>query len=197
MYRNSNDDWLPFSQRVSMAGAYSEFVTSRIADGYICYYVNFMFNQLPGQRKTQIDIMKNEIRRVHGILSQQVVRNLQSEAWKPLVPWFIGCPDLPVPKRKKVDVDLVRVNDGLHFNGFLFVPPRRRKRGGATVKGAEGRRSKLKIGLIRHFDRKSHFYLTRRLARVHPERVWNDEIRDYPFKTYLSGKISGDDLLVI
>lgn len=196
MYRNEGD-WQPFSQRIAVVAAYSELLKARIADGYICYYANFMFNQLPGERKTQLDIMKGEIERVFGILLKHVVRKPWSDSWKPLMPRFIGCADLPAPKGKKVDVDVVRVNDGLHFNGLLFVPPRRRKKGGKTVKGAGGRKSRLKVSLIRHFECQSSSYLTRRLVRIHLVRVKNDGITDYALKTYISGKISSDDFLVI
>jgi hypothetical protein len=141
--------------------------------------------------------MKSEISRVLGILTHRVVRKPQSEAWKLLKPWFVGCPDLPVPKSRKVDANLVKVNDGLHFNGFLFVPPRRRACGGRTVKGAGGRKSRLKVGLIRHFDLESYRYLTSRLGRIHLTRVRDEGISEYPFKTYISGKVSGDDFLVL
>ncbi len=197
MYDVSSDGWLPYSRRISIAEAYWDLVEDQIGDGYVGYFANFMFNQLPGTRKTQIEIMKSEISRVVGILTQQVVRKPQSESWKLLKPRFVGCSDLPVPKSKKLDADVIRVNDGLHFNGFLLVPPRRRASGGKSVRGARGRKSRLKVGLIRHFELERHRYLTPRLARVHLVRIRDEGISDYPFQIYLSGKISGDDFIVI
>jgi hypothetical protein len=32
------------------------------------YYVNFLFNSLPGKESTKIDIMEREVTRFHGLL---------------------------------------------------------------------------------------------------------------------------------
>src|SRR5215213_10584025 len=79
------------------------------------YYVSFMFNHLPGRQSAQIEQMWKEVTRFHGLLKRHVVRKPEAPGWRDLVPVLIGVPDYPVPKRKKVRVRSLQVNNGLHF----------------------------------------------------------------------------------
>jgi hypothetical protein len=196
MNKYYNGNYLPYANRLALIYGYAELVTSKLNDGYIAYYVNFMFNQLPSNRATQIDIMKKEITQALGKLTTRIVRKPESAAWAILKPSFFGCPDLPVPKHSKKATPLRWVNDGLHFNGILFVPPKRRPGRSKCVRGAENRCSRLRVGLKRHFQERSQTYLTRRLSRIHLTRIRDDGICDYTFKAFKAGKIARDDILV-
>jgi hypothetical protein len=88
------------------------------------YYVSFMFRGLPGGEATKISIMTKEVTRFHGLLKRQVVRKPDKPGWRDLVPVLIGAPDYPVLKTLKADVRLFQVNDGLHFNAVVLLPPR-------------------------------------------------------------------------
>jgi hypothetical protein len=62
--------------------------------------------------------------RFHYLLKRHVVSKPDARRWKDLVPVLIGVPDLPVRKNKKVLVRDFQVNDGLHFNAVVLMPPR-------------------------------------------------------------------------
>jgi hypothetical protein len=168
-------------------------------DGYIAYFANFMFNQLPGEYETRLTIMEKEVQRFHGILTRHVVRKPESKAWKPLCPSLIGCPDAPVRKlREKAQRAMGSVaNDGWHYNGIILVPPRRRDTGGKTVRDAGGRASRLEVGLIMHVASMERQYLNRRLQRIHVTRCRSAEMVDYVFKTFKAGRVSLDRILVL
>jgi len=48
MYSIPSDGWLPYNRRISMVEAYWDLAENSIRNGYVGYFVNFMFNQLPG-----------------------------------------------------------------------------------------------------------------------------------------------------
>ena len=92
-------------------------------EGRDAYFVNFMFNQLPGSRQTRMGIMTQEVERVHSILTHHIVRRPQLEKWDHLRPIFIGSHDLPVFKWGCRELHRLNVvNDGLHFNVVALVP---------------------------------------------------------------------------
>ena len=84
--------------RENLVAAYSHHITELMDEGRRAYYLNFMFNQLPGSRETQARIMEQEVERVHSILMHHIVRRPKAKRFAHLRPIFIGCPDLPVFK---------------------------------------------------------------------------------------------------
>lgn len=182
-----------------MVKGYDEFVGQKIKDGYIAYLVSFMFNQLPGDHRVQLQIMEEQVRRWHRTLTYHVVRKPESTCWKPLKPILIGCPDSPVRKRARAARRAAGTvaNDGWHFNAVVLVPPKRRPVGGKTVRGAGGRQSRLKVGLIRHLQKRELKYLHGRLQRVHVKRIEFGTAIDYAFKTFKAGRFSGDSILIL
>ncbi len=189
--------YLPYSKRIEIVDGYSQWVRQQLDDGYIGYYANFMFNQLPGGKRVHVEIMKKEVAAAHGKLTLRVVRKPNSKEWQPLRPRFIGCPDVPVRKNKRKAQRLDIANDGLHFNGILFVPPKRRELDGKCVKGADGRRSRLKTGLIKHFKDQESSYRSRLLGSIHLVRLKDEDVCDYAFKAFKTGKVQYDDMLVL
>ena len=51
---------------------YTQFVTDRIKQGWSCYLVTILFQQLPGSQPTIISRMKQEIQRVYSTLITRV-----------------------------------------------------------------------------------------------------------------------------
>lgn len=191
---------LTYSQRQALVQGYDSYIKTKMESGYIAYFVNFMFCQLPGSQKVQWEIMANDVRRCHEILTPHVVRKSKSEAWKPLRPILIGCPDAGTRRKKRKTLRPTHsiANDGWHFNGIILVPPRRRiDGGGQTVAGANGRQSRLKIGLIRHFRNEERKYLTRGLERIHVTRIRHGTMIDYAFKTFKAGRFSDEQILIL
>jgi len=69
-----------------------------------------------------MDVMIQEVTRVHHILTRHIVRRPDTTAWWYLRPTFIGCHDLPVWKHKKEIGQGSVVNDGLHYNAIALLP---------------------------------------------------------------------------
>jgi hypothetical protein len=157
------------------------------------YYVNFLFHRLPGREATKIDLMKQEVTRFHCLLKRQVVRKWNKPGWRDLVPVLIGAPDYPVVKRQKVDVRLLQVNGGLHFNAVLLLPPRFRP---PRIPGE--RQSRLEDSLVLHVHQKEAQYLTDKLYRIHVTPVIKGTtMADYTLKAFKNGRISSDDMLLL
>jgi hypothetical protein len=156
------------------------------------YYVNFLFNQLAGGRSAQLEQMGREVTRFHGILRQHVVRKWTSRRWRNLVPVLIGIPDLQVWKHKKVSVRSLQVNEGLHFNALVLLPPRFEA---PQITGV--RQSRLKDSLDLHVNKLQREYLTEKLYRIDVTPVEKGTMADYAFKNFLKGRFTSDDILVL
>jgi hypothetical protein len=155
------------------------------------YYVNFMFNSLPGRDRTKFEIMIREVTRFHDILTNHVVRKRKASGWRDLVPVLIGAPDYPVVKKEKANAKRYQVNDVLHFNAILLLPPRNKP-------SPNGKRSRMKESLRKHVKLKGDQYLTARLARIHVTPVEpGTSMTDYMLKAFRRGRISSDDILVL
>jgi hypothetical protein len=183
---------LTYDQRKKQIAGYGQMIEEIIEnDDATAYYINFMFNQLPGSDRTRRDIMESEVRRFHDLLTNHVVRKRKADGWRDLVPVLIGAPDYPVIKREKADARLYQVNDGLHFNAVVLLPPRKRP-------APNGKRSRMKESLRKHVKLKGDQYLTARLGRIHVTRVEpGTTVTDYTLKAFRRGRISSDDILVL
>jgi hypothetical protein len=148
-------------------------------DAEICY-VNFLFHDLPSGE-------------AHCLLKRHVVRKPDAPRWRDLVPVLIGALDYPVVKRQKVDVRLLQVNGGLHFNAVVLLPPRFR-----PPRIAGERQSRLENSLVVHVQEKSAEYLTNKLYRIHiTPMVKGTTMADYTFKAFKNGRIGSDDVLIL
>jgi len=194
-----HQSFLHFKQREQLVQAYSRLIREMMDEGRDAYFLNFMFNQLPGSRQTQMGIMTQEVERVHSILTHHIVRRPKAEKWAHLRPIFIGSHDLPVFKWERRELHRLDVaNDGLHFNVIALVPPPI-----DPVLPVElqyrlwGPQSRLKVPLDLHFRERSRFYLNDRLARIHLTAVTRGTMADYTLKNFKHGRLDGDSLLVL
>jgi hypothetical protein len=113
--------------------------------------------------------------------------------WRDLVPVLIGAPDYPVVKTIKSDVCLFQVNDGLHFNAVVLLPPKTK---GPKIAGV--RQSKLKESLVLHVNRKEREYLNDKLYRIHvTPMVKGTSMAEYTFKAFIKGRISSNDIVIL
>jgi hypothetical protein len=183
---------LTYHQRKQIIAGYVQMIEEIIEnDRAKVYYVNFMFNQLPSSHRTKCEIMRREVTRFHDLLTNHVVRKRKAQGWRDLVPVLIGAPDYPVIKKEKTDAKLYQVNDGLHYNAIVLVPPRNRP-------SPNGKRSRMKESLRKHVKLKAAQYLTARLGRIHVTRVEpGTSMTDYTLKAFRRGRISSDDILVL
>ena len=112
-YRYNDDTWLDQAERKLIIAGYAEMIKERVDDGWKPSYVNFMFNHIPGRAATKMDAMTAEVKRVHDILTRNIVKRPKAKLWCHLRPIFIGCHDLPVWKHERQLVRNFVVNDGL------------------------------------------------------------------------------------
>jgi hypothetical protein len=188
-----------FQDREQLVQAYSRLIREKMDEGRDAYFLNFMFNQLPGSRQTWMGIMTQEVERVHSILAHHVVRRPKVEKWAHFRPIFIGSHDLPVfkwdrGKLHRLDV----VNDGLHFNVIALMPPPNPRIFPDWVQYRMwGPLSRLKLPLHQHFQEKSRFYVNDRLARIHATPVTTGTMADYTLKAFKHGRVDPDSMLVL
>jgi hypothetical protein len=188
-----------YQNREQLVQGYSQFIREKMDEGRYAYFVNFMFNQLPGSWQTQMEIMTREVERVHSILSHHIVRRPNAQQWAHLRPIFIGGHDLPVFKWKRPGLNRFDIaNDGLHFNVVALLPPARH-----TILPdwfqyrLWGPQSRLKVPLDQHFRERSKFYLNDRIARIYATPVVHGTMADYTLKTFKHGRVDTDSILVL
>jgi hypothetical protein len=178
---------------------YSHLIREKMDEGRYAYFVNFMFNQLSGSRQAQMEVMTQEVERVHSILMHHIIRRPKAQNWSHLRPIFVGCHDLPVfkwnrPGLNRLDV----VNDGLHFNVIALVPPPCHPVLPSWFQYRMwGPQSRLKLSLDEHFLERSQFYLNDRLARINVTPVEYGTMADYTLKTFKHGRVDADSILVL
>jgi hypothetical protein len=184
-----------YNHRLRIIQAYDEMVRKRLKASK-GYFVNFMFNQLPGGREAKLQQMRRQVERFHGLLTRHIVRKPESKNWRRLRPVLIVAPDLPVPKREKMSLERLGANDGLHINGILLVPPRRRraKRVGVVSKRKQ---SRLRVSVKKHLREKEQLFVNESLARVHVTKIARGTMADYMFKTVKNGLADWDDVLIL
>src|SRR5262249_46305140 len=59
----------------------------------------------------------------YGRLAKASVPKASSPTWSTFLPQIIFAPDLPVPKRSKVGLRDVTINNGLHWHGLALINP--------------------------------------------------------------------------
>jgi hypothetical protein len=185
--------------RKALVEAYSQLIAEKQKEGRIAYYLNFMFNQLPGSSQTWMKIMENEVERVHSILTHHIVRRPDAEKWAHLRPIFAGIHDYPVFKRNRPKLNRFNIaNDGLHFNAIGLVPPESYSFLPHSVQcKAWGPVSRLTVPLDEHFKDRSEFYLNERLARIHVTLIDKGTMADYTLKAFKHGRVGADSFLIL
>jgi hypothetical protein len=178
-------DYIPYHERRGIISGYDRMVRDRISDSWQPHFLNFMFMRIPGRRSTRVQLMASEVTRVYETLLTNVVRKPTSPSWKEYCPVFIGCPDLPVSKFEKELVRNLQVNDGLHFNGCLLLPP--------------AEKCRLEVPLDKHFRRNQERYYRddRPLDRIHVTYIKDGTMIDYALKHFKRGSVAYDDILIL
>ena len=178
-----DSDQPSYSHRIELTMAYDELIQRNLKKGWTLHYINFMFDHIRGNQNAKIDQMKSCVTSFHRKLTQHIVRKPESAAWKHLRPVFLGAPDLPVWKRIKVDSPLHQVNDGLHFNGILIMPPKNRFKAGRDQHPWFRKQSRLHVELEQHIDEKRVDYERGQPYRLHVLPITRDTMVDYALKT--------------
>lgn len=195
--QHNNDSYLNRNTRELVVSGYSEMIREYIDLGWDPYFINFMFNHIPGGRQVKMDVMIQEVTRVHNILTRHIVRRPDATAWWHLRPTFIGCHDLPVWKHEKVLVRNLIVNDGLHYNAIALVPKPALADMPIRVQNLLwGKQSRLTVPLDEHFRLGRRFYINDMLARVHVTPIKRGTMADYMLKTFKHGRVGPDSIQI-
>lgn len=162
---------------------YTQLVTDRIKQGWSCYLVTILFQQLPGSQPTITSRMKQEIQRVYSTLITRVHRKPRTASPDEL-PVLIGAMDLPVYKSDRSSSPLIRFNGGLHFHALILIPDR----------------SRLREPLQDHFQTCAHLYgIDGTISKIDVRPVMDgyERVVDYVFKTIKRGRVSYDEGVLI
>jgi hypothetical protein len=103
--------------------AYGNWVRDHMDRGWHGYFLSFMFSQIPGSDASRLLEMRRHLKWFYGRLAKASVPKASSSEWSEFLPKVVLAPDLPVPKRSKVRLRDVTINDGLHWHGLMVVNP--------------------------------------------------------------------------
>lgn len=154
--------------------------------GWIPYYINFMFDPLPGSQSAVLASMKKGIVKFYGRFCTEFVHNPRAASEQERLPLFLLFPDKPVWKRNRaVSVSGVKFNaGGLHYNGPMLLPllSRFRRRGCP----------------IQYIAKNQRIYARNGISRVHIKPI--DDILgigDYAAKTIKWARADEADILIL
>jgi hypothetical protein len=102
---------------------YGNMVREYMDRGWHGYFLSFKFSQIPGSDASRLLEMKRHLGWFYGRLAKASVPKASSSEWIEFLPKMVLAPDLPVPKRSKVRLRDVTINDGLHWHGLMLVNP--------------------------------------------------------------------------
>jgi hypothetical protein len=188
---------MAYNERKKLIAGYDTLIREIIENETAeAYFVNFMFNHLPGGKESRKEQMWIEVTRFHRLLTRHVVRKPESKNWSHLRPVLIGVPDMPVRKLQKTSIRNFQVNDGLHFNATVLLPPRCRFEGRSQHPWFR-KQSRLSVSLRKLVKENQRLFLTEKLDRIHITAIKEGTMADYAFKTLKSGYADEDDILVL
>ena len=164
--------------------AYSEWVSSWMEAGYDLYLMSFMFKPMAGSEATWLKIMEASLETFYASLVTRVVRRPRSVSSDQL-PRLLAHPDLPVQKRTKTTLRDATINDGLHFQAVIALPPV----------------SRLRDSLDDHLAAHTDLYCPPegRLARIHAVPVTETprRVAQYTLKMVEKGRFGVEHTVVL
>jgi hypothetical protein len=175
---------LSTAQRKEIIKEYASWFQNYMDAGWRIYLLTFMFKKISGSKDVLIARMADEIDRVYSILVSRTVRRPRALSSMDMLPILLGCPDLPGARETKASLADITINGGLHIHAVVALP----------------KRTKLGVGLVKHFRRKRFAYVWphRPLARIDVRRVRGnlEYITDYGLKSFKRGRMGPDHLLI-
>jgi hypothetical protein len=153
-------------------------------EGYEVFYINFMFDQLPGPREAVLHQMRQRIHRgFYSELCRVSAHHPRSPAERHRLAEVMLFPDLPAYKRTGGALLSGNANDGFHYNGAIRIPQTSRVRGGFPA----------------HVEEKALNYRRHGMIRVDVQPVDRslERLADYATKTVKRGLADLDDIFVL
>jgi len=103
--------------------AFTKMVMDRIECGFDPHLLSFMFNPIPGSQQAKLREMHHEAERAYAKILTRAFRRPHSVPDLMCLPFWLVCPDWPVPKKQKQKRDDVTINDGMHLHAIALMPP--------------------------------------------------------------------------
>ena len=180
-FRNHSN--FQYQHRLALIQAHGDWLQQWLNEGWDGYLFTFMFNQLPGSRRAMVHQMHQQLLRWYGRLATRIIRKPRSPVWAPLLPKGIFIPDLPVPKRSKLRIRDVSINDGLHMDGIVVA----------------NRWARIPETLDVYFEENLGTYLTKKLRHIDVRRITHrpEYVTEYALKSLKRPTFSEDDILVL
>ena len=165
------------------AKALAEWIEAGIREGYEVFYINFMFDQLPGPRDAVLQQMR---KRIHDGFYSKLCRfsahHPKSPGERHRLAEAMLFPDLPTHKQTGGSLLYGNANGGFHYNGAMRIPPSVRLRGS-----------------FQGFVEENALNYRRQGFRVDVQAVDRspERLADYATKTVKRGLASLDDIYVL
>lgn len=174
-YTVANSVWIP--------GLKDWILDHDFADWWRPYYINFMFEAIPGPEKVVLARMERALEKFYGRFSTRFDRTPRAIKSQLNIPHFVLVPDKPTWKREKTSLRDVSINaGGLHYNGLMMTP----------------RRSRFHGCPIDHLKEKQQTYARHGISRIHAKPIYGAAgIADYACKTVKWNRADQNDILVL
>ena len=104
-----------------IADGYAVMLQDRINHGWDACLLSFMFNSLPGNDRTKVKLMMEEVRATYHKLLTRLYRHPHSKRHDQL-PFLIAAPDYQVPKHDRNAYVNPEINNGLHIHAAIACP---------------------------------------------------------------------------
>lgn len=174
-YTVANSVWIP--------GLKEWILDHEFADWWRPYYINFMFEPLPGMQKVVLAQMERALEKFYGRFCTRFDRTPRAITSQLRIPHFVLVPDKPTWKREKASLRDVSINaGGIHYNGLMMIP----------------RKSRFHGCVIDHLQEKQPVYARHGISRIHAEPIHDASgIADYACKTIKWNRASEEDIIML
>lgn len=178
--------------RTDITAAYEQRIADHLAEGYIAFYGNVMFNHISGGQDRKKSIMTYEVERLHSLVTRHIVRERDAALCQPWRPIFYGCHDGKVVKTPRGLSRLVLPNSGFHFNFLMLlrVP-------GTAPMNSQVRRLGRTCDLVGHFGQYQHLYRSDVVSRIFVMPMNQGNMTSYMLKTFANGKADWNDITIL
>lgn len=164
--------------------SYAAYIELKMLVGWEPTFMSFMFNPRNGSPSAVAEQMRFEVEWVYGILLTHRCRR-PSKTLRDRMPFFMACPDFPVPKYERDRFSAISINDGRHLHAIDLSPPWTRTASNLADIVAE-----------RQFLLAGH---DRPLSHVYAETMTGtpEEATAYVMKAVGRGRASLDDMIIL
>ena len=162
---------------------YGYWVENMIEEGWDASLLTLMFKPLRGSWAEIEAAERAALQAVYARALTRIFRRPHAACNAGQHPIWIACPDYPVPKRAKVSLREVLLNEGRHWHAIVLIPPFCR----------------LRVPFYRLVNENPDHFTVPSLHRAHAKAINSRPgyVTGYGLKAILRGRATLDDLLVL